>query len=232
MSLPIFYHPEITGGLLITVSEETSKHVVQVLRMQPGELLHLTDGQGNLYTCSIKDAHKKSCTVFIKDKNFTPKNEQRVCIAISVLKNANRFEWFLEKATEIGVNEIIPMLCHRTERQHFRYDRMQHILVSAMLQSQQVWLPKLHEPTKFENVIAASDFKTKLVAHCEEEKKFSLGDYANERAVQILIGPEGDFSADEISAALATGYQPVTLGNTRLRAETAGVAAACLLCIK
>ena len=236
MALPFFYIDVFdTTASLITLNEETSKHVVQVLRMQAGELLHLTDGKGHLITAVITEAHKKHCTVKLEDVGFKDKGERKTTIAISLVKNANRFEWFLEKATEIGVNEIIPMICERTERQHFRYERMKGIVVSAMLQSQQVWLPVLSEPVRYEDLMnLKSEDSLKLIAHCEETEKLQLSNLQIKQSSNsiILIGPEGDFSPGEIELALNNNFQPVALGETRLRTETAGVAAAVLLCIK
>jgi 16S rRNA (uracil1498-N3)-methyltransferase len=235
MALPFFYIESFDATQqLITLNEETSKHVVQVLRMQTGEQLNLTDGKGNLLTVAITDAHKKHCVVQVKTVTHKPQATRKITIAVSLVKNASRFEWFLEKATEIGVTEIIPLLCDRTERQHFRYDRMKGILVSAMLQSQQTWLPVLHEPTKFENLkMMQFENALKLIAHCEETEKnlfsnFQITQFSN---CVILIGPEGDFTTTEINTAIAEGYKPVMLGETRLRTETAAVVAATLLCI-
>lgn len=237
MALPFFYIESFDATQqLITLNEETSKHVVQVLRMKEGESLQLTDGRGNLLLAKITDAQKKRCAVQIQSTSYMPQAARKITIAISLLKNANRFEWFLEKATEIGVTEIIPLLCERTERQHFRFDRMKGILVSAMLQSQQTWLPVLHEPVKFESALrqtSPSDGLLKLIAHCEETQKNSLNKVLSEVEGSnyiILIGPEGDFATAEIELALLQNYLPVTLGETRLRTETAGVAAAALLC--
>jgi 16S rRNA (uracil1498-N3)-methyltransferase len=238
MALPFFYiEPFDASQQLITLNEETSKHVVQVLRMKLGEQLNLTDGKGSLLTAVISDAHKKHCVVQVRAVSFQPQAARKTTIAISLVKNANRFEWFLEKATEIGVTEIIPLLCERTERQHFRYDRMKGIVVSAMLQSQQTWLPVLHEPMKFEHAIRltpSSDGLLKLIAHCEETEKNSvnkiLGEVEGSNTI-ILIGPEGDFTNEEINLAIAAEYKPVMLGETRLRTETAGVVAAALVCI-
>jgi 16S rRNA (uracil1498-N3)-methyltransferase len=171
--------------------------------------------------------------VRIQAASFTPQADGRVTIAVSLVKNASRFEWFLEKATEIGITEIIPLLCERTERQHFRYDRMNGILISAMLQSQQTWLPMLHEPLKFEH-LKMHKFE-KLIAHCEETEKKSLKKMLSEIEGTdsiILIGPEGDFTSAEIDTAIAEGYKPVMLGETRLRTETAAVVAATLLKIR
>ena len=174
MDLPIFFLDNISSSDILTLGEDTSKHVVQVLRMKTHEKLQLTDGAGNLLTAQILDEHKKRCTVKIVERQGIVRKQQEVCIAISLLKNASRFEWFLEKATEIGVTEIIPLLCERTEKQHFRYDRMNHILISAMMQSKQVWLPVLHQPTAFSAAIDSSNYKVKLIAHCEKEIKTSI----------------------------------------------------------
>jgi 16S rRNA (uracil1498-N3)-methyltransferase len=235
MALPFFYIESFDAAQqLITLNEETSKHVVQVLRMQVGEQLNLTDGKGSLLTVAITDAHKKHCVVKLQATSYKPQAPRKTTIAVSLVKNASRFEWFLEKATEIGVTEIIPLLCERTERQHFRFDRMKGILVSAMLQSQQTWLPVLHEPTKFENLkMMQFENALKLIAHCEETEKnpfsnFQITQFSN---CVILIGPEGDFTTTEINTAIAEGYKPVMLGETRLRTETAAVVAATLLCI-
>jgi 16S rRNA (uracil1498-N3)-methyltransferase len=151
-------------------------------------------------------------------------------VAISPLKNASRFEWFLEKATEIGVAEIIPLMTDRTERQHIRPDRLQNILVSALLQSQQIWLPILRPATPFAQVLEGPGFTRRMIAWMEER---SANTYPVPKAgsTLILIGPEGDFTPEEAAAALARQYIPVTLGKNRLRTETAGVVAATLLCI-
>jgi 16S rRNA (uracil1498-N3)-methyltransferase len=238
MSIPFFYIEQFdTGASLITLNEETSKHVVQVLRMQTGEQINLTDGKGHLLTAQITEAHKKSCVVRVQESRFKEQGTRVSTIAISLVKNASRFEWFLEKATELGVSEIAPLLCERTERQHFRYDRMNGIVVSAMLQSQQVWLPVLHEPIKFEEYVRQTSLLSgnlKLIAHCEDAEKQQLSDLQITQSSNaiILIGPEGDFTSDEIELALQQHYLPVALGETRLRTETAGVTAAVLLCVR
>lgn len=236
MALPIFFIDEFdTGASLITLNEETSKHVVQVLRMQVGEELNLSDGRGHLITAVITEAHKKHCVVKVKGVSFKEEGERKTTIAISLVKNASRFEWFLEKATEIGVNEIIPLICERTERQHFRYERMKGILVSAMLQSQQVWLPVLREPVRYEDLMnLKSEDSLKLIAHCEETERQQLSNLQVKQSSNsiILIGPEGDFSPGEIELALNHNFQPVALGETRLRTETAGMVAAVMMCIR
>jgi len=235
LSLPFFYIENFeTGQKEIVLSEENSKHIVQVLRMKEGEKLHLTDGKGNLITAEIIDDHKKHCTVKLIDSRLTNHDPRKVIIAISLLKNPSRFEWFLEKAAEIGVNEIIPLICDRTEKQKFREDRLQSILVSAMLQSQQCWLPMLHKPVKFELLFRQQDVighSQKFIAHCIEDAKRELADLVNKTLPSqiILIGPEGDFTKDEVELAKTNYFMSSSLGDTRLRAETAGVVAATIL---
>jgi 16S rRNA (uracil1498-N3)-methyltransferase len=237
MALPFFYlaaydpgtSPETSG---ITLDEDNSRHIVQVLRMQPGEALQLTDGKGTLLTALILDAHKKKCRVKVQSLITSAPRKKKVAIAISPLKNASRFEWFLEKAAEIGVSEIIPLQSERTERQHLRPDRLHNILVSALLQSQQTWLPVLHPLTPFSGVIESTRYDRRLIAHCLEDSPAAIAAALPSAApTLILIGPEGDFSAEEVVSALKNGFVPVTLGENRLRTETAGVVAATLLCI-
>ncbi|MDX2048138.1 MAG: RsmE family RNA methyltransferase [Chitinophagaceae bacterium] len=235
MNLPFFYISSYDpSSEIITLDEDASKHVAQVLRMKPGEQLNLTDGKGNLLEAELIDNNKKKTLVKIKGIKYKEQTARRVSVAISLLKNANRFEWFLEKATEIGVNEITPLLCERTERQQFRYERLKSIMISAMLQSRQVWLPELKEPEKFADYIKTSGEtgQLKLIAHCTEAEKKKLNDFhfSAFSKCRILIGPEGDFTGEEISLALQHNYIPVTLGETRLRTETAGIVAAVMMC--
>jgi 16S rRNA (uracil1498-N3)-methyltransferase len=239
MALPFFYISSYDPAKAeIALDEDNSRHIVQVLRMKAGEPLQLTDGRGALLRGVIAEAHKKKCVVQVQHAGRQPGPPGKIAIAISLLKNANRFEWFLEKATEIGVGTIIPLLCERTEKQHFRQDRMQNILVSAMLQSQQCWLPELQSPAVFSLVAGKAVEGRRFIAHCLEEEKISLAEaqaqtgMAGADGTIILIGPEGDFSPKEIELALQNKFLPVTLGATRLRSETAGMVAAALLCIR
>jgi 16S rRNA (uracil1498-N3)-methyltransferase len=235
MSLPIFYIESAAAiQEIMTLPEEASKHIVQVLRMQVGEQVLLTEGMGNLLTAEIVEDHKKRCIVRITAVKNTPPAARHITVAISLLKNASRFEWFLEKATEIGVQSIIPLLCERTEREYFRYDRMKGILTSAMLQSQQSWLPVLHQPIGYEQLFRQEDIagiSQKFIAHCIEEERSELHKQVNASLPSqiILIGPEGDFTPPEIALALEYQFVPVTLGDNRLRTETAGIVAATLL---
>ncbi len=216
------------------MDEDTSKHVIQVLRMQKGEKILLTNGKGKKAEAEIVEDNRKKCGVQIVREETVPPKPHKVGIGISLVKNASRFEWFLEKATEIGVSEILPLLCERTEKEKFRHDRLQNIVVSAMLQSQQCWLPVLYEPTDFKKIISGKNYEQKFIAHCLEEEKRPLAaqPFNHSTSQLILIGPEGDFTSNEIQLALQQGFCPVALGETRLRTETAGMVAATLLCIK
>lgn len=236
MALPFFYSSEIVAGQTsVVLDEDTSRHIVQVLRMKMGERINLTDGKGNVFTCEITDEHKKHCVVSIKDTRHKEQGTRKVSIAISLLKNSNRFEWFLEKATEIGVSEIIPLICERTEKEKFRHDRMNAICISAMLQSQQCWLPVLHEPVQFADLVMRRfDDESKFIAHCTDADKQHLNNLQTGTSSNclIVIGPEGDFTPQEIELALKNDFIPVSLGETRLRTETAGVVVAAILCNK
>lgn len=231
MTLPFFYAPDAVAGQPCTLDENNSRHAIAVLRMAEGEQLHLTDGKGHLHTAVITSAHKKHCVLRIDETRFTPPPPAPVTIAVSLLKNVSRLEWFLEKATEMGVFRIRLLLCKRTEKQQVRFDRLQQILVSAMLQSQQVWLPEMEAPLHFAAVLSSAADQ-RYIAHCVDTERLSLRAVAGPgRSSLLLIGPEGDFTPEEIEAALAAGFLAVTLGESRLRTETAAVVGASLLCI-
>ena len=230
MALPFFYIENFPGNQpLFTLTDETSRHVIQVLRMKPGEHIQLTNGKGEVKTVEITSENKKATEVKIISASNISNRTPHIIIAISLIKNTTRFEWFLEKATEIGVSEIIPLICERTEKQHFRLERMRNILVSAMLQSQQAWLPTLHEPIKFSEIIKNTSYQNKFIAHCIEGEKKHLASQSHHQSSIILIGPEGDFAKAEIDLAQANNFIPVSLGETRLRTETAGMVACVLL---
>ena len=240
MSLPMFYVETIpSNNGVLTLAAEPSKHIIQVLRMKRGDKVELTDGRGNIWTAGIVDDNKKNCSVLPESQRFHPEPNSKLIIAISLLKNANRFEWFLEKATEIGVNEIIPLICERTEIRHLRMERMNNLLVSAILQSRQCWLPKLREPVNSMKFLEDTEITPgcAFMANCMEEKKQDLRDMIPMRSANehwksdrlILIGPEGDFTIDELKAAISRKWIPVALGKTRLRTETAGLVAAVIL---
>ncbi len=233
MALPFFYKKDILPtDTIVVLDEDTSKHVVQVLRMQNGEKIKLTDGKGNVFTCEITDNHRKKCVVTVIEKSEIKNLKSKICIAVSPVKNNSRFEWFLEKATEIGVSEIVPLICERTEKQQLKIERLNGILISAMLQSQQAWLPVLQPAIKYIDYVTqakADESLQKFIAHCEEDKKTLLSNIQPTFNNTILIGPEGDFTHKEIELAIESGFEPVSLGETRLRTETAAMVAVVLL---
>lgn len=232
MDAPFFFVDAILQeGAVVTPPEDTARHMVQVLRMREGEQLVLTNGQGKSALCIIQSTSKKSCTILVGEVTVTPNRKKQITIAISLLKNANRFEWFLEKAAELGVSRVVPLQCTRTEKQHFRKDRAQTILVSALQQSQQAWLTEITELTSFDAFLQQSVSGNAFIAHCEPSEKQLLSG-AGLAAATILIGPEGDFTPSEIDAAIQKGFIPVTLGDTRLRTETAGIVAAVKLILE
>lgn len=229
MALPFFFVESLSEKSLV-LDEDTSRHIIRVLRMKNQDPLLLTDGKGKKATAIIQDGNSKKCKVDLVSILEEVKKSSKTAIAISLIKNASRFEWFLEKATEIGVGEIIPMLCERTEKEKFRLDRMKGILVSAMLQSQQCWLPILHEPTSFGHALELS-FDKKFIAHCMEGEQVTMANKEMMKSLSslVLIGPEGDFTPGEIRDALQQQFAAISLGKNRLRTETAGIVAAILL---
>lgn len=230
MQLPYFFEENIPNCGKFFLSEESSKHIIQVLRMQEGEEINITNGKGELLTSSIVIANKRKTEVTITNKTSYSRANQKISIAISPIKNNNRFEWFLEKATEIGVSEIIPLICNRTEKNSMKMERMHNIMVSAMLQSRQVWMPELKETVQFPEIIKSAGYQQKFIAHCNDSEKKTLKDFDTGNFSRIiLIGPEGDFTENEINAAAQNNFIPMSLGETRLRTETAGIVAAVLL---
>ncbi len=230
MSVPYFYEPSLVSNAThFTLSEETSKHCVQVLRMKEGDRIDLTNGIGQLFEATITLAHKKQASVAIQSQKTIQAPLQKIILGISLLKNAVRLEWLFEKATEMGVHTIVPLLCERTIHERFKADRMQNILQSAMIQSQQAWLPILSTPTSFDSFIKDYKAAQQLIAHCEPSEKISIKDIEPSVDSILLIGPEGDFSPKEIELAILNQYQAVHLGPTRLRTETAGLFALSVL---
>jgi len=231
MSVPYFYEPLIATGMTqFTLSETSSKHCVQVLRMDVGEQIDITNGQGGLFHATIQVAHKKNAVVTITASKQTDRPKQKLQLGISLLKNAVRLEWLFEKATEIGVTSITPLVCERTIHERFKTERMQQIIQSAMIQSQQTWLPVLSEPMPLLQFITKGSAAQKLIAHCEPLHKTSIQSIEPSVDLLLLIGPEGDFALSEIEAAIAKDFMPIDLGPTRLRTETAGIFA--LSCLK
>jgi 16S rRNA (uracil1498-N3)-methyltransferase len=223
--MQIFYTPDITGVEYI-LTEEESKHAVRVLRLAAGEKIFLVDGKGIFFEGVIADPHPKRCLVIVQNiiKDYGKRN-YKLHIAMSPLKNPERFEWFLEKCTEIGIDTVTPLLCARTERKIVNIERCYRIAESAMKQSIKAYRPEIRELTKFSDLIQNSTEKTKLIACCEGNRQKISEIYTANEEVLILIGPEGDFSPQEVELAVSNGFKSVTLGQSRLRTETAGVAA-------
>lgn len=222
----IFYTPDLSGNTY-TLDESESKHCIRVLRLEQGAEIILVNGRGGMFTAQIVDANPKHCAVKIikEELNYGHRNYS-VHIAIAPTKNIERIEWFLEKATEIGMDRITPLLCRFSERKEIKNDRLEKVMISAMKQSLKAKLPQLDSLTKFNDFIAQPFEGQKFIAHCDDQHRDLLKKMiAPNQNYLILIGPEGDFSAEEIDKALKAGFQPVSMGDSRLRTETAGVVA-------
>lgn len=226
--MQLFYNPDIQpGDSSFTFDKDESRHIVKVLRKKEGDIIHMSNGNGFLFTSEITFASEKKTEVKITNEQRFEPAQYYLHLAVAPTKMNDRYEWFLEKATEIGINEITPLICEHSERTAFKAERFEKILQSAMKQSLQYYLPKLNEPVPFKNFIADKKEGQLFIAHCEEtDKKLLKTELKQKQNVTLLIGPEGDFSSKEIELALANGYVPVSLGNTRLRTETAAVVAA------
>ena len=221
----LFYAPHIQENPILP--EDESGHAVRVLRLTEGDDIHVTDGKGVFYRARITNAHPKHCEVqIISSQQQPPLWSCQIHIAIAPPKNIDRMEWFVEKATEIGIDAITCLNCHFSERREIKTARLEKIMISAIKQSQKARLPQLTGMTDFQDFIHKPFAGSKFIAHCEEDAKLSLKQIYNhgENAL-ILIGPEGDFSPKEISSAIEQGFQPVSLGNSRLRTETAALVA-------
>ena len=229
--MQVFYAPEIAGNEYV-LDENESGHCIRVLRMRAGTAVKLIDGKGTLYDAVISKADSRKCCLEITGVTSDfEKRGYRLHMAVSPLKNHERFEWFLEKSVEIGVDEITPLICDKTEKTGFRRERMNNIIISAMKQSLKATLPVLHEPCNFSEFIGRTHMNTRLIAHCSPvHTRNRISDmYSAGQDALVLIGPEGDFSENEILAANAAGFAGVHLGQSRLRSETAGIAACCLV---
>ena len=225
--MQLFYNPDINENTSeITFPKEESKHIVKVLRKNIGDTVHITNGQGWLVAAEISVPNIDKCTAKIVSKTHQPKHHYNLHLAVAPTKMNDRYEWFLEKATEIGIDTITPIICDHSERKVIKIERFERILQSAMKQSLNCYLPKLNEAISFKDFIN-KDFSGDLfIAHCEETDRKSLKKQLKKNTnVTILIGPEGDFSVKEIEQALQNKFIPVTLGETRLRTETAAIVA-------
>ena len=229
----LFYCPDIE--VKQALGEEESAHCVRVLRYTAGDEILITDGRGTTYTARITNPHPKHCEFeIISSEKQAPHHAFHLHIAIAPTKNIERLEWAIEKCVEIGVDEITPLLCRFSERKQLRTDRLEKIILSAAKQSLTPYLPVLHELTPYDEFIKGQRtmdngqwiHQQKFIAHCYKEDKRLLKDEIERgRDVLVMIGPEGDFSEQEVADALGLGFVPVSLGSSRLRTETAGVVA-------
>ena len=222
-----FYHPSLDNSISqFSLDQEESRHIVKVLRRQAGDLLYITNGKGYLFTAEILEASPKRCTARVLEARKTPPPHFELHLAVAPPKRVERFQWFLEKATEIGVSRITPLICERSERETLPVERLQRVVQEAMKQSLQTFLPELEEPISFSAFLEREQPAIKFIAHCEEGEKSDLKRRVPaDKDVVVLIGPEGDFTPSEIRAALQRGFEPVTLGKNRLRTETAALVA-------
>ena len=225
--MQLFYNPNISeNDTSFSFDKDESRHIAKVLRKQTGDTLHITNGNGWLFTAEITLAEQKKCIVSIISSRLEPKRNYNLHLAVAPTKMNDRYEWFLEKATEMGIETITPIICEHSERKIVKTERFEKIIQSAMKQSLQCYLPKLNAPISFKDFVN-QDFTDQIfIAHCEETDKKSLKSQLKTATdCTILIGPEGDFSVKEIEMALQHHFIPVTLGETRLRTETAAIAA-------
>lgn len=222
----LFYTPDLSGDLY-HLNETESKHCVRVLRLNTNDHIHLIDGVGGFYSAKIIDPNPKKCKVeIIESKKEIGKRNYNIHIAIAPTKNMDRFEWFLEKATEIGIDEITPILCEHSERKVLKTDRLEKVIISAVKQSIKAYKPKLNDIIPIQEFLSQEHKAEKYIAHCEENEKILLKNiYVKGQNTLILIGPEGDFSLNEIELAKKNNFQEISLGESRLRTETAGVVA-------
>lgn len=225
--MQLFYNPNIDETTQsFSFDKEESKHIIKVLRKKDTDILFVTNGLGLLFKTEITLASDNKCTVQILSVEKVEPSKFQLHLAVAPTKMNDRYEWFLEKATEIGIHEITPIICDRSERKVVNKERFEKILLTAMKQSNVLFLPKLNEAITFKEFVKRKNKGLQFIAHCEETDKKTLKSVLKPgENVTLLIGPEGDFSEKEIALALDNNYSPVSLGNTRLRTETAAIVA-------
>ncbi len=221
--MALFYVPNLASGNVLP--EEESQHAVKVLRLQIGDEIVVVDGAGGYYKAQITNPHPKHCDFeIIETQTGFGKRDYKLHIAIAPTKNIERIEWFIEKATEIGIDEITPIISRFSERKNVKEERLEKIIISASKQSVKAYFPKLNPLCMFDELMKKHHASQKFIAHCyEEDKKLLQNEMKKSSDILILIGPEGDFSKEEVQKAISLGFVPVSLGNSRLRTETAGV---------
>jgi len=223
--MQIFYCPDLKGDAYL-LNEDESKHIIRVLRLKNGDHIHLTDGKGGLFKAELIDDHPKRCAVSIVESTTEyEKRNFKLHMAVAPTKNMSRYEWFLEKATEIGIDAISPIICDHSERKDVKVQRLEKVIVSAIKQSLKAYVPQIDEPIKFKNFVKQAFNGQKFIAYCEGKPTHLKELYKANSDVLILIGPEGDFSPEEVKLAQENGFKIISLGNARLRTETAALAA-------
>jgi 16S rRNA (uracil1498-N3)-methyltransferase len=227
-----FYSTHIDSDRII-LSKEEAHHALRVIRLKEGDKVGVFDGNGRIYTCIISMLNKQGCELAILEVDNTEINPSKLSVYIAPTKNIDRFEWFLEKATEIGVKEITPIISFHSERKKIRFDRLEKVLISAMKQSMNPFLPKLNPMITFNEVLNLYPDSDRFISHCENRNRKKLFDQLNfSKPTAIMIGPEGDFSSAEIDKAEELGWIGVSMGKQRLRTETAGVLAVHMYMLK
>ena len=223
--MQLFYCPDLKGSTHL-LNEEESKHIIRVLRLKNGDFIHLTDGKGGLFKAELIDDHPKRCTVqIVESKTEYGKRDYKLNMAVAPTKNISRYEWFLEKATEFGIDEITPIICEHSERKEVKNQRLEKVIISAVKQSLKAYVPTLKQSQKFKDFVKQEFSGQKFIAYCEGKPKHLKELYKAKSDVLILIGPEGDFSPEEVKLAQANGFDIISLGESRLRTETAAIAA-------
>jgi len=220
-----FYHPTLDNSVSqFSFSPEESRHIVKVLRKKEGDELLITNGKGFIFNSEIAGADPKRCTARVLNSKKTIPHKFELHLAVAPTKRLDRFQWFLEKATEIGVTEISPIVCERSERNKFSLDRLQRTMQEAMKQSLRTYLPRLHPLTPYSEFVKANLPDLRFIVPCEYDEKVELKKrVAPDKDIVVLIGPEGDFNPTEIQTAYESGFLPVSLGKSRLRTETAAI---------
>ena len=219
----LFYTPWIEGDIF-NLDEQESKHAVRVLRLGIGDTVYLVDGKGGWYEAVIKDDHSKKCRLQIvaHTTDYHPLT-YNLHIAISPTKRMERFEWFLEKATEIGISQITPLICNRSGRKQLKLERMERIIISAIKQSQKAFKPVLNQPVSIREFLNFQPAGVKGIAHCYKTHRVALSWLERSESYTLMVGPEGDFTEEEVEQAVHAGYHPFHMGESRMRTETAGV---------
>jgi 16S rRNA (uracil1498-N3)-methyltransferase len=218
------FYKRLIEGKIQELDEQESRHAIRVLRLLKGDMVILVDGAGGWYEAVIEEAHPRRCILEVRSftEDYRPL-PYHLHIAISPTASMDRFEWFLEKATEIGISEITPLICRRTERKQVKSERLEKIIVSAMKQSLRAYKPLLSEPVHLSDFLKREVPGTRGIAHCHHTYRLALAELEHSGRYTLLIGPEGDFAAEEVSEAVSAGYQPFHMGESRLRTETAGI---------